>query len=83
MPSSYRTSEGYNLGAWVTNKRYNKEALSSERRTTLEGLTGWVWNRFEADWEEGFTQLQQYVKTHGDALVPGDRSDGPLKRERG
>ena len=83
VPSSYRTSEGYNLGAWVTNKRYNKEALSSERRTTLEGLTGWVWNRFEADWEEGFTQLQQYVKTHGDALVPGDRSDGPLKRERG
>ena len=70
VPSVYTTSDGFGLGMWVARHRYELKKLSADRRTRLEALTGWVWGAKDALWEEGFAQLQQYVKTHGNAGVP-------------
>ena len=40
-----------------------------ERIGRLELLTGWVWDQIEADWEEGFTQLESFVRQEGHARV--------------
>ena len=43
--------------------------MSPERLTRLEAVGGWVWNAIDARWEDGFTELQQFVTTHGHARV--------------
>ena len=35
--------QGFNLGAWVRNKRINKDKLDLEKIKLLEGLPQWVW----------------------------------------
>jgi len=49
--------------------------LSQDRIDRLESIPGWVWSpkreRWQERWEIGFSELQEYVKTHGDAKVPG------------
>ncbi len=70
VPAQYTAQDGYKLGVWVTSQRANKEKLSGERRKRLEALPGWVWDPRDAEWEEGFTQLQQFVATNGNARVP-------------
>ena len=70
VPVSYKTPDGDALGKWVNMRRTRRKLLSPERRTRLEKLDGWVWDVNEAAWEEGFEQLQEYVRTHGHARAP-------------
>ena len=70
VPRSYRTSDGYPLGTWVGTRRTRREQLSTERQARLESLKGWVWDPYEAQWEEGFAQLQQFVAAHGHTRMP-------------
>ena len=70
VPAKYTTPDGVRLGQWVNVQRRTKEGFSSERRTRLEAINGWTWNRRDAGWEEAFTRLQQYVETEGHARVP-------------
>ena len=48
--------------------------LSQDRIDRLESIPGWLWSpnreRWQERWDIGFLQLQEYVKTHGDAKVP-------------
>tara|TARA_Y100000588_G_scaffold92866_1_gene100423 strand:- start:4506 stop:5633 length:1128 start_codon:yes stop_codon:yes gene_type:complete len=73
----YKEPDSHNLGSWVRTQRgaYTKGNLLSERKARLESVEGWVWNTFEAAWEEGFASLLKYVTEHGDALVPGNYKD--------
>lgn len=45
VPSTYLTSDGYRLGAWVSQKRvrYKKGKLSEDTIATLEALPEWAW----------------------------------------
>ena len=70
VPAKYTTPDGVRLGQWVNVQRRTKEGFSSERRTRLEAINGWTWNRRDAGWEEAFTRLQQYVEAEGHARVP-------------
>ena len=49
--------------------------LNRDRIDRLESVPGWVWSpkreRWQERWEIGFSELQEYVRTHGDAKVPG------------
>jgi len=80
IPSqNYKEPDGYKLGGWVTEQRSNNRRgrlLSSEQKTRLESIEGWVWwNTKEAAWKEGFASLLKYVEKHGDALVPASYKD--------
>jgi superfamily II DNA or RNA helicase len=69
-PGSFETIDGFKLGQWTSVQRSNKEKLSSERLKLLESLDGWVWDVLEAQWEEGFKNLEAYVDTEGHASPP-------------
>ena len=41
----------------------------------LEKLPGWVWDKKEAQWENGFQKLVAYTNTHKTSLVPKSFKD--------
>ena len=69
VPLSYRSPDGYYLGAWVNNQRRSLNKLTTERKAQLDAL-GFEWDPLAADWNEGFEHLEAYVKEHGNCLVP-------------
>jgi hypothetical protein len=62
----------YPLGQWVTVQRqaFRKRTLGDDRARLLVGVPGWLWDPFEASWQEGRTSLERYVLREGHALVP-------------
>ena len=69
FPTSYKTKNGYNLGAWAGRQRKIKDKMSAERRTRLDKLD-FVWDLEETRWEQRFGALDAYCKENGDCLVP-------------
>src|SRR5262249_38827154 len=60
---------GYHLGQWVQVQRKAKVGMSAERREQLDEL-GFVWDPFDADWDEGFHYLTKYKMRTGHCNVP-------------
>jgi superfamily II DNA or RNA helicase len=62
---------GFALGSWVDRQRQNLKrlSLSKERRQRLDEI-GFVWDPFEADWEEGYRHLVMYKEREGHCRVP-------------
>lgn len=79
VPERYRDQvSGYWLGMWVSRQRRGKDIMLPKRRAQLEAL-GFVWDSWEAQWEEGFRFLKRYRQDKGDCLVPSryrDRNSG-------
>jgi Helicase associated domain len=72
VPVSY-TVDHYPLGRWVSKQRvtYARGTLDADRQRRLQQeVPGWTWDPFADQWEEGFSQLQRYVESNGDARVP-------------
>jgi hypothetical protein len=71
VPKSYVVA-GYPLGAWVGTQRnfYKKGRLEADRRHRHQQVSGWTWDPFVDDWEQGFEHLRCYVECRGDGLVP-------------
>jgi len=71
VPRKYKTSDGFNLGAWLGSQRSNKnkEKLSKERIAKLDAL-GIIWDKIEAKWDEGIEALNAYIVQHNSVLVP-------------
>jgi len=80
---SYVTEDGYKLGTWVRDQRYEhkKGRLSPEQYTLLQQLPGWVWDArkyrhkdtsiaMKDRWIKGLENLSEYVKRKGHARVP-------------
>ena len=63
VPALYKTSNGYQLGRWVSGQRLSQSTLSAERKARLDAL-GFDWNPFETEWKEGFEHLQEYARVH-------------------
>jgi hypothetical protein len=42
VPQQYTSSDGFNLGQWVANRRQKQDRVSPEQRETLNEL-GFVW----------------------------------------
>jgi len=72
IPQGYVTEEGYRLGEWVAKQRqlYKTNKLSSDHRAQLEQLRGWVWDRSEALWQEGYKHIREYSEREGHTSVP-------------
>ena len=69
---AHSSFQGYNLGAWVNTQRtqYSGGALPPERSQRLGNIGGWLWDFHQAQWEQGFRSLEEYVAENGDARVP-------------
>ena len=71
VPLRYR-EDGYRLGSWVNSSAISHEEVGSprERVRRLEAVRGWVWDTYEASWDEGYGHLLRFVEREGHALVP-------------
>ncbi|WP_176921738.1 DEAD/DEAH box helicase [Micromonospora sp. WMMB235] len=74
VPGTYRTADGFRLGAWVGRCRadYRAGRLAAHRAAALESLPGWIWQPHESAFAEGLAVLRTYVAQAGDAYVPKD-----------
>ena len=70
VPQNFVALDGFRLGLWVTTQRRTQDSLESERKSRLEELQGWSWNRVSEKWAEGFSILQSYVAEYNSPLVP-------------
>ncbi len=66
------------LAIWAYSQRTKKKQgkLSRERIARLDAL-GWVWDPYDAAWEEMFEALQDYISKHGHCNVPTAWPDNP------
>jgi superfamily II DNA or RNA helicase len=67
--ADYVTADGYRLGGWVSDQRKRRGTISEERKARLNALS-FVWEPLGNQWEEGFQNLQAFVKEHGHCSVP-------------
>ncbi|MGH9335947.1 MAG: helicase associated domain-containing protein [Vicinamibacteria bacterium] len=61
---------GFRLGAWVHKRRGERDRMSETRRRRLAALPGWVWHKYDAQFEEGLRLLRAFAKRDGHARVP-------------
>lgn len=74
VPQSYKTADGYRLGAWVSKQRAKKESISLERKVQLEAFSDWCWAEKSVcerkQWGEWFNLLKEFVDREGHCLPP-------------
>ena len=70
VPYFHVTSDGFNLGKWVSNRRTEKSSdkLSKEKVKQLDEM-GFVWDAEELCWQRGIQKLKDYRSEKGDLLV--------------
>jgi hypothetical protein len=61
---------GFKLGVWVHKRRRDRDRMSEARRRRLEAVPGWVWNRFDWQFEKGLRILRAFRRREGHARVP-------------
>jgi hypothetical protein len=66
-PQTLKNPDGLVLGRWVHKQRQNRESLSQDRIALLESLTGWSWDPFADQWNDGYQTLTEYVAQTGHA----------------
>ena len=66
VQQSYKTDEGFQLGTWqsIQMGNYSKGKLSHERIERLENI-GFIWNKFEEQFEKGFQETLLYKEKTG------------------
>ena len=68
----------FKLGQWVITQRYLKDDLSVERKKRLDAI-GFVWNRRDDRWEQGFAALFTFMRREGHCRVPMRHHEGNFK----
>lgn len=71
VKGSYKTPNGFRLGSWVISQRQQREVLPVGRRARLDALSGWIWDVYDEQREEGFGILKAFSTQHGHTMVPG------------
>ena len=69
VPKDFIDINGFRLGAYVDRQRTDAKKMTVERKLKLNEL-GFVWNEFDAKWEDGFLALQTYAKREQNCRVP-------------
>ena len=70
VPAPYKTASGYPLGNWLSRQRGTRDGMPADRKSRLEALPGWTWDRLLAKWEEGIGHLAEFAEREGHAQVP-------------
>jgi hypothetical protein len=66
---------GFKLENWVNRQRNKKSTMGIERRQQLDAV-GFIWDPYEATWEEGFAALKTFKAREGDCRVPQSHVEG-------
>ncbi len=76
VPARHVTAAGFRLGAWVTRQRADHlgQQLGMPHAGKLEALSGWAWNKSDADWDAQYEKLSAYASEHEHAQPPIDYS---------
>jgi superfamily II DNA or RNA helicase len=82
--------DGFPLGPWVATVRgaFRRKSLEPRRAEQLAAFAGWVWNPYEASWEESYSRLLRFVEREGHArpsqrdLDKGFNLGGWVSRQR-
>ena len=53
------------IGNWVVKQRNRRTELPTERQSLLEQIPGWVWDKYDARWQENFNALSNFVSEQG------------------
>ena len=69
VSQSYKSDDGYKLGAWVGRQRFRKDRVSSDNIKRLDAL-GFIWDPAAHVWRGGLKKLQDFVNIQGDCKVP-------------
>ncbi len=67
------------LGRWVIKQRSRRKMSDSEHQTRLQQIPGWVWDAYEAQWDEAYSLLCAYAEREGHALVPQKHVEAGFK----
>ncbi len=70
VSQAYKTDDGFCLGVWVSTQRGNKDLLDPIRKSKLETLPRWTWNKIEQTWEDQYLHLKEYAERVGDVRIP-------------
>jgi uncharacterized protein (DUF2384 family) len=70
-PQNYKTAAGFRLGIWQSGlrSRSKKNKLSSDQIERLENI-GFIWDRFEEQFEKGFEETLLYKERTGNPNAP-------------
>lgn len=75
IPHKYKASNGFTLGAWLTNqkKRYRAGTLEEPYVHLLNELhINWDKSSKAFTWDEMFQIAEQYFREHGNLVIPSD-----------
>jgi len=70
VPQTYKSPDGKALGRWIPNQRQRIAKLSIEQKKLLEAVKGWSWDKNDEKWDTGISELNEYLKSNGNLLVP-------------
>jgi hypothetical protein len=73
VPQKYVTPAGRPLGTQVTTRRTTWEELGADRQAELLQL-GFIRDRLEHYWNQGFAAWLEFKKEHGHPIVPRDHT---------
>jgi superfamily II DNA or RNA helicase len=78
VPRDYKTTDGHQLGFWVSNERAKIDRKFPERKARLEALPGWSWNLVSDMWEQGFRCLKEFAdrEKHSRVSIRYKTTDG-------
>ncbi len=68
----------FRLGKWVATQRHSKEMMTPIRKKRLDAA-GFVWDPYEALWENGFAALKNFKAREGHCLVPRSHIEGTFR----
>ena len=68
----------FNLGAWASAQRMNKDSMAEQRKQRLDTLK-FVWDPLAEDWEQGFTALKVFYDREGHCRVTDIHIEGDYR----
>ena len=71
----YHKENGYPLGPWIANQRYNQDNLDGWRKAQLDRI-GFLWSQRDQWWEEAFESLKAFKAREGHCYVPAFHVEG-------
>ena len=69
VPTAYKDENDFPLGTWVSWQRHKKGTLREDRIARLNEI-GFIWRKYDEDWERGLSAYRVFVEEQRTPLVP-------------